>query len=99
MSKDDLVKKGQAVYTAHCAACHQASGAGLPPTFPSLHGDKVTNGPAEAHITQILKGLNMMQPFAQLSDEEIAAVATRSAGRRVGTECVSTCRYRWSTDH
>src|SRR3546814_12989431 len=76
MSKDDLVKKGQAVYTAHCAACHQASGAGLPPTFPSLHGDKVTNGPAEAHITQILKGLNLMPPFAQLSDEEIAAVAT-----------------------
>src|SRR3546814_231774 len=52
MSKDDLVKKGQAVYTAHCAACHQASGAGLPPTFPSLHGDKVTNGPAEAPRTQ-----------------------------------------------
>lgn len=76
MSKDDLVKKGQAVYTANCAACHQASGAGLPPTFPSLHGDKVTNGPAEAHITRILKGLNLMPPFAQLSDEEIAAVAT-----------------------
>src|SRR3546814_19824499 len=53
-----------------------ASGAGLPPTFPSLHGDKVTNGPAEAHITQILKGLTLMPPFAQLSDEEIAAVAT-----------------------
>lgn len=76
LSKDDLVKKGQAVYTANCAACHQASGAGLPPTFPSLHGDKVTNGPADAHITQILKGKNLMPPFAQLSDEEIAAVAT-----------------------
>jgi cytochrome c oxidase subunit 2 len=76
LSKDDLVKKGQAVYTANCAACHQASGAGLPPNFPSLHGDKVTNGPAEAHIEQILKGKNLMPPFAQLSDEDIAAVAT-----------------------
>ncbi|MFT4045554.1 MAG: cytochrome c oxidase subunit II [Solimonas sp.] len=75
-SKDELVKKGQAVYTANCAACHQASGAGLPPNFPSLQGDKVTNGPADAHITQILKGKNLMPPFPQLSDEEIAAVAT-----------------------
>src|SRR3546814_14237822 len=23
----------------------------------------------------------------------------RSEERRVGTECVSTCRYRWATDH
>ncbi|NGY05072.1 cytochrome c oxidase subunit II [Solimonas terrae] len=76
LGKDDLVKKGQAVYTANCAACHQASGAGLPPNFPSLHGSKVANGPAEAHITQILKGKNLMPPFAQLSDEDIAAVAT-----------------------
>jgi cytochrome c oxidase subunit 2 len=76
LSKDELVKKGQAVYTANCSACHQASGAGLPPNFPSLHGDKVTNGPAEAHITQILKGKGLMPPFPQLSDEDIAAVAT-----------------------
>lgn len=76
MSKDDLVKKGQEVYSANCQACHQASGAGLPPNFPTLIGDKVTNGPAEAHVEQILKGKNLMPPFAQLSDEEIAAVAT-----------------------
>ncbi|MGH8445018.1 MAG: c-type cytochrome, partial [Solimonas sp.] len=76
LSKDELMKKGQAVYTANCSACHQASGAGLPPNFPSLHGDKVTNGPPEAHIVQILKGKNLMPPFTQLSDEEIAAVAT-----------------------
>lgn len=76
LSQDELVKKGQAVYTANCAACHQASGAGLPPTFPTLHGAKTANGPAEAHIEQILKGKNLMPPFAQLSDEDIAAVAT-----------------------
>lgn len=76
LGKDELMKKGESVYAANCAACHQASGAGLPPNFPSLHGDKVTNGPAEAHIEQILKGKNLMPPFAHLSDEEIAAVAT-----------------------
>src|SRR3546814_16947679 len=34
--------------------------------------------------------------------EEAAAqerVGQRSEERRVGKECVSTCRYRWSTDH
>src|SRR3546814_15258760 len=29
----------------------------------------------------------------------IAAYADRSEERRVGKECVSTCRSRWSTDH
>src|SRR3546814_15027218 len=28
-----------------------------------------------------------------------ASSATRSEERRVGKECVSTCRSRWSTDH
>src|SRR3546814_12592030 len=28
-----------------------------------------------------------------------AAVASRSEERRVGKECVSTCRSRWSPDH
>src|SRR3546814_11656049 len=34
-------------------------------------------------------------------DPEQAAVETlgRSEERRVGKECVSTCRYRWSPDH
>jgi cytochrome c oxidase subunit 2 len=68
---------GAAIYTAKCAQCHQANGKGLPPTFPSLAGDKIVNGPPEGHILQILKGKNVMPPFApQLSDAEIAAVAT-----------------------
>src|SRR3546814_20544769 len=28
-----------------------------------------------------------------------AALDARSEGRRVGKECVSTCRYRWSPSH
>ena len=75
-SKDELVAAGEKVYKANCAACHQPTGAGMPPTFPTLHGDKVTNGPAVAHIEQILKGKNLMPPFSQLSDDDIAAVAT-----------------------
>src|SRR3546814_16602697 len=29
----------------------------------------------------------------------VAAIVFRSAERRVGKECVSTCRSRWSPDH
>ncbi len=76
-SKDDLMKAGATLYAGKCAACHQAAGQGLPPTFPSLVGSKVATGPAEGHITQILKGKNAMPPFASLlSDDEIAAIAT-----------------------
>jgi len=76
-SKDDLVKAGQKVYGEKCQVCHQETGAGLPPTFPSLIGDKIVTGPVEGHINQILKGKNAMPPFAaSLSDAEIAAVAT-----------------------
>src|SRR3546814_11084030 len=27
------------------------------------------------------------------------AIRVRSAGRRVGKECVSTCEYRWASEH
>lgn len=76
VSKDELMKKGEGVYKTNCVACHQANGAGLPPTFPSLVGSKIANGPAEAHIAQTLSGKNLMPSFKQLSDEEIAAVIT-----------------------
>lgn len=76
-SKDDLINAGATVYGARCVACHQATGQGLPPTFPSLVGDKIVTGPAAGHISQILKGKNAMPPFApMLSDDEVAAVAT-----------------------
>src|SRR3546814_15719368 len=32
-------------------------------------------------------------------DEGMEGLSTRSEGRRVGTECVSTGRYRWSPNH
>lgn len=75
-SPADLMKNGEKVYAANCQACHQANGKGLPPNFPPLAGDKVTNGPAATHIKQILNGKNLMPPFRQLSDADIAAVAT-----------------------
>ena len=74
---DALMKTGAEVYGARCVACHQATGTGLPPTFPALAGSKVVGGPAEGHVLQILKGKNAMPPFGpMLSDAEVAAVAT-----------------------
>lgn len=76
LGKDELLKHGQEVYTANCAVCHKPEGEGMAPTFPALKGSKVANGPADAHIKQILNGKGAMAPFKQLSDADIAAVAS-----------------------
>src|SRR5581483_8847359 len=73
MSKDDLIKQGEKVYQANCSACHQANGQGLPPNFPSLVGGKISTGPIDGHIKQVLNGKGLMTPFKHLSDDDIAA--------------------------
>lgn len=67
---------GETVYNRNCAACHQAAGTGLPPNFPTLVGSALVTGDAEPQLTQLLKGKGMMPPFANLSDADLAAVAT-----------------------
>ena len=76
-SHDELMAKGEAVYKANCAACHQADGSGGGP-FPGLVGSKlVTTGSIEDHLKLIIAGKGIMPPFgAQLSDVDIAAVTT-----------------------
>lgn len=78
MSKDELMQLGESTYMAHCAACHQPTGLGLPPTFPALKGSVVaTQGAISEHISLITNGKGMMPPFGkQLSLKEIAAVVT-----------------------
>lgn len=74
---DELNARGEAVYTANCAACHQANGQGLPPAFPALDGSKVAKGSKQGHIEMVLNGKpgTAMAAFgAQLSDTDIAAV-------------------------
>ncbi len=76
LSKEELIAKGEVAYKANCAACHQANGEGLAPTFPSLVKSAVVNGSADAQIDQVLKGKNLMPPLSQLSDVEIASAIT-----------------------
>jgi cytochrome c oxidase subunit 2 len=75
----DLVARGEKVYQANCAACHQANGMGLPGAFPAISGSRVATGPIADHINVVMNGRpgTAMQAFAgQLSDADIAAVVT-----------------------
>lgn len=75
-SKEELMKAGEKIYLGNCAACHQPTGTGIPPNFPSLVGSAVVQGPAEAVAKQVIKGKNLMPPLGHLSDADVAAVAT-----------------------
>lgn len=79
----DLTARGEKVYTANCAACHQPTGKGLPPAFPPLDGSKVATGPKLAHISTVLNGVTkdgkptaMVAWKGTLSDVDIASVVT-----------------------
>jgi mono/diheme cytochrome c family protein len=83
----DPADNGRALYIAHCAACHQATGEGLPGVFPPLKGSSVVNkDDATKHIQVVLGGMQggraggvvyaaPMPPFAgTLNDAEIAGI-------------------------
>jgi cytochrome c oxidase subunit 2 len=76
-SPEELKARGEKVYSANCAVCHQPDGKGVPGMFPALAGSKVANGPAAAHIDRVLNGKSgtPMPAFKdQLDDTDIASV-------------------------
>lgn len=78
-TKDELIAKGEQVYTTNCVACHQATGEGIPGTFPALKGSKIATGPIADHLNRVIHGKpgTAMAAFGtQLGDSEIAAVIT-----------------------
>ena len=78
-TKADLMKRGEQVYNASCAACHMPNGVGVPGVFPSIIGSKIATGPAADHIDIVVKGKagTAMQAFgAQLNDADLACVIT-----------------------
>ena len=78
LSKDELMSRGEQVYKAQCAACHQADGSGMAAAgFPAIKGGAISTGDRDEHIDQVLNGKNAMPPYRNtLSDTEIAAVVT-----------------------
>ncbi len=74
---DELKQRGEKVYSANCAACHQANGKGLPGAFPALDGSAIVVGPKAEQVKILLNGKNAMPAWkGVLSDTEIAAVIT-----------------------
>jgi cytochrome c oxidase subunit 2 len=74
---DELKQRGEKVYAANCAVCHQANGKGVPNAFPALDGSPVVNGPKQEQINVVLNGRKAMPPWKSvLSDTDIAAVIT-----------------------
>ena len=75
---DDLSKRGEKVYAANCAACHQANGKGAGP-IKALDGSPVVlDADKGKQIAAVLEGAakGAMPPWKQLSDTDIAAVIT-----------------------
>lgn len=75
---DELKVRGEKVYAANCVACHQATGMGLPPTFPALSGSKIVGGPKDGALDRVLNGKpgTAMASFRHLSDADLASVIT-----------------------
>ncbi len=82
-TKEELLARGEKVYAAVCAACHQPTGQGLANAFPALVGSKVVQGPASEQVKLVLNGrkggfmpTSQMPAQAMLSDTDIAAAIT-----------------------
>ena len=75
---DELVARGEKVYGANCAACHQASGKGAGPIKPVDGSAIVLDADKGKQIAVLLNGAanGAMPAWKQLSDTELAAVIT-----------------------
>ena len=79
---------GQKLYARHCLSCHQADGGGVPNMQPAIAGGSWVKGDPGALAAFVLTGGfdsaqrkdsavdNVMPPFAQLTDEDLAAILT-----------------------
>jgi len=79
---------GDQLFSSLCAACHQATGQGLPGVFPPLADSEWVKAPEATPAKILLVGLSgsvtvkgqtyngQMPPFKQLSDEEMAGLLT-----------------------
>lgn len=86
-NKEERVKLGATVFEANCAACHQASGQGVPEAFPPLaqsdylNADKIRaiktiTGGLQGKVTVNGQAFDGVMPAWSLSDEDIANVMT-----------------------
>ena len=74
----EIIARGEKVYAANCAACHQANGKGAGPIKPLDAAAVVLDADKGKQIAVLLNGQNngAMPAWRQLSDTDIAAVIT-----------------------
>jgi cytochrome c oxidase subunit 2 len=74
----DLKARGEKVYAANCAACHQANGKGAGPIKPLDGSAIVLDADHKKQITILLNGAagGAMPSWKALSDTDLAAVAS-----------------------
>ncbi|RZL43038.1 MAG: cytochrome c oxidase subunit II [Variovorax sp.] len=72
----EIMARGEKVYAANCAACHQANGKGAGPIKPLDGSAKVLDPDHTDQINVLLRGQNngAMPAWKQLSDTDLAAV-------------------------
>ena len=85
---EEVMARGEAVYTANCAACHQPNGQGLPGAFPPLAQSDYLEGNRQEVLQAALFGLSgpitvngadynsVMPSMGYLSDQELADAVT-----------------------
>jgi nitrite reductase (NO-forming) len=88
LTVEEQIRAGQVLFAGTCSTCHQANGQGLPGVFPPLaKSDYFAKEPTRI-VDTVLRGLSgaikvngepynsVMPPLAQLTDDEIANIAT-----------------------
>lgn len=89
---DQIFTAGAAVYAAHCLACHQTDGSGVPHLYPAMYESPSVADPNPARLIRaIVHGVGApndktlprtgeygaaMAAFGHLGDEELAALVT-----------------------
>ena len=93
----------QAVFAANCAACHQASGAGIPGAFPALKGNRFVQAEAAPVIATVLMGRGGMPTFAESLDDAQLALAVsyirQAWGNRAGAVSAQDVQAARSSAH
>jgi mono/diheme cytochrome c family protein len=89
----DTRTPGQKLYGKHCLPCHQADGRGVPDMQPAIAGGTWVKGDAQALALFVMSGGfdsaqrkdsdngNVMPPFSQLSDDDLAQILTYVRGK------------------
>ena len=83
----DAAQAGQKLYARHCLSCHQADGYGVPNMQPAIKGGTWVKGDPKPLALFVMTGgfdsagrregagsHNVMPPFRQLSDEDLAGI-------------------------